>query len=78
MWKRDGRDFSPKTGRWQLFSRENKARTILDLAFIQLVADGGDRASFTTYAFGFQRANPDVIFGHWLHFDRQAHPEAVA
>ena len=32
---------------------------------------------FHNYAFGVQRANPDVIFGHWLQFDGKRIAEAV-
>jgi len=49
------------------YMRRNNAHVILDLSWIRdLPMD--EIQAYHDYAFDLQRANPDVIFGHWLQF----------
>lgn len=50
------------------YMRANNARVILDLSWIRSLPMEEIKA-YHDYAYDLQRANPDVIFGHWLQFD---------
>ena len=50
------------------YFRENDVRTILDLSWTKRLPIDEIRAH-NDYAFAFQRAHRDVVFGHWLQFD---------
>jgi predicted TIM-barrel fold metal-dependent hydrolase len=58
------------------YFREQNVRTILDLSFTKFLPIEEIREHHD-YAFAVQRANPDVIFGHWLQFDPNRSLEAV-
>lgn len=58
------------------YIRKSNARTILDLSFTKTLHIDEIR-SHHDYAFDLQRANPDVIFGHWLQFDPHRSLESI-
>lgn len=58
------------------YMRTNGVRSILDLSFTKTLPIGEIREHHD-YAFAVQRANPDVIFGHWLQFDPRRSLEAI-
>jgi predicted TIM-barrel fold metal-dependent hydrolase len=57
------------------YMRASKARVILDLSWIRDLPME-EIKEFHDYAYALQRANPDVIFGHWLQFNPN-HGEAA-
>jgi predicted TIM-barrel fold metal-dependent hydrolase len=58
------------------YFRKNAARVILDLSFTKFLPIGEIREHHD-YAFAVQRANPDVIFGHWLQFQPHRALESI-
>jgi len=58
------------------YMRKNGVRTILDLSFTKFLPIEEMRLHHD-YAFDMQRANPDVIFGHWLQFDPRRALESI-
>jgi predicted TIM-barrel fold metal-dependent hydrolase len=58
------------------YMRGSGVRTILDLSFTKFLPIEEIRQHHD-YAFEVQRANPDVIFGHWLQFDPRRSLEGV-
>jgi uncharacterized protein len=58
------------------YFRRNNVRAILDLSFTKFLPIDEIRAHHD-YAFAFQRAHPDVVFGHWLQFDPRRALEAI-
>jgi predicted TIM-barrel fold metal-dependent hydrolase len=74
IWKTKATFFSDEemTG----YFRDNNVRTILDLSFTKFLPIEEIREHHD-YAFSVQRANADVIFGHWLQFDPYRPLEAI-
>jgi predicted TIM-barrel fold metal-dependent hydrolase len=59
--------------------RRNAVRAVLDLAVTAFKDMSWDEIrDLHDYAFAVQRANPDVIFGHWLSLDPAQAKEGVA
>jgi len=74
IWKTKGRYYSENE--MVDYMRSQNARAILDLAFTKSLPMEEIR-EYHDYAFGIQRENPDVIFGHWLQFEPQRATESL-
>jgi predicted TIM-barrel fold metal-dependent hydrolase len=58
------------------YFRKNNAKVILDLSFTKFLPIDEMREHHD-HAFALQRANTDVIFGHWLQFQPQRALESI-
>jgi predicted TIM-barrel fold metal-dependent hydrolase len=74
IWKTKATFFSDKE--MTSYFRYNNVRAILDLSFTKFLPIEEIREHHD-YAFSVQRANADVIFGHWLQFDPYRPLEAI-
>lgn len=74
IWKTKGRYYSEQE--MMDFMRANKARVILDLAWVRKLPMAEMREAHD-YAFDMARRNRDVIFGHWLMFEPQRREESL-
>jgi predicted TIM-barrel fold metal-dependent hydrolase len=58
------------------YMRSQNVRAILDIAFVKTLPIEQIR-EYHDYTFEVARANPDVIFGHWLQFDPRRPEESL-
>lgn len=58
------------------YFRAQKVMAVLDLGFPRFLPVQEMREHHD-YAFGVQRAHPDVVIGHWVHFDPRVGEEGV-
>ncbi len=74
IWKTKGRHFTEDE--MMNYMRSEQARVILDLSFVKFLPIEQIK-HFHDYAFAMQRANPDVIFGHWIQLDPRRGKESL-
>lgn len=75
IWKTQGRYWSEDE--MMAAMRAAHARVILDLSFVKFLPIEEIRR-YHDYAFAMQRANPDVIFGHWIQLDPRRGQESLS
>jgi predicted TIM-barrel fold metal-dependent hydrolase len=74
IWGTQGRYYTERE--MMDYMRKHGARVILDLSFVKFLPIDEMR-EFHDYAFAMQRANPDVIFGHWIQVDPRRGKEVL-